>query len=245
VNAAVTGAVYVDAMNRDATDREFRRAFVNLALTLVPVGGRVFDFGSGPGTDAKHYAGSGLHVGAYDVDIEMCDYFAVNCAAEIASGSVQLNTGPYPDFLRTSDLRAGADVDLIVSNFAPLNLVDDLPPLFAKFATMLGANGQLLVSVLNPFFHLMASGRRWLRFPELLCRGRYTTHLHGVIPVTRWLPGRMARLARPFFELTAIHVPATDRPGQPPKRLNPSGLCAPRNATTQFLFLQFQRNARP
>ena len=244
MNAAVTGAVYVDAMNRDPTDRECRRAFVNLALALAPTGGRLFDFGSGPGIDAKLYAESGLRVGAYDVDSAMCEYFATYCAAEIASGSVQLNTGSYQDFLRSSDLSAGDGVDLIVSNFAPLNLVDDLAPLFLKFAAMLGANGQLLVSVLNPFFHLMASGSRWMRLPELLLRGHYTTQLHGVIPVTRWLPGRLARFARPFFELTAIHVPVSDRPGRPPTRLNPSVLCAPRNAATQFLFLQFRRNAR-
>ena len=59
MNAAVTGAIYVDAMNRDPTDRECRRAFVNLALSLAPVGGHVFDFGSGPGIDAKLYAESG------------------------------------------------------------------------------------------------------------------------------------------------------------------------------------------
>ena len=186
----------------------------------------------------------GLRVGAYDVDTAMCEYFAIHCAAEIASGSVQLNTGPYQDFLRSPDLRAGDGVDLVVSNFAPLNLVGDLAPLFLKFAAMLGANGQLLISVLNPFFHLMTSGSRWMRFPELLWRGRYTTQLHGVIPVTRWLPGRLARIARPFFELTAIHVPVSDPPGCPPTRLNPSVLCAPRHAATQFLFLQFHRNAR-
>jgi SAM-dependent methyltransferase len=243
MSAAVTGAAYVEAMNRDPTDREYRRAFLSVALALVPPQGSVFDFGSGPGIDAKQYADAGLRVRAYDSDAAMCEYFARHCAAEIAAGSVRLDTRTYPDFLR---FRAGtndAAVDLIVANFAPLNLVADLPPLFAKFSAMLKPQGKLLVSVLNPFFRgLLKSRRWWAQLPRLLWQGRYTTRLHGSIPVTRWLPGRLARQAAPLFELTSIYAPETAPAGRPPRQVTFSRSGEwPQIAATQFLFLQFQR----
>lgn len=238
MSTAVTGAAYVEAMNRDPTDREYRRAFQNLALSLAPPNGSVFDFGSGPGIDAKHYADAGLRVQAYDSDPAMCEYFTRHCAAEIAAGSVRLDTRPYPDFLRFRSGPRDTSVDLIVANFAPLNLVTDLPPLFAKFSALLKPQGKLLVSVLNPFFlGLLKSRQWWAHLPHLLWKGGYTTRLHGSIPVTRWLPGRLARQAAPHFELTSIYAPDTASAGNPPKPW-------PRMAATQFLFLQFQCTTR-
>jgi SAM-dependent methyltransferase len=246
VNAEVTGAAYVEAMNRDPTDREYRRAFQALALTLVAPRGRVFDFGSGPGDDARHYAAAGFCVGAYDVNAVMCEYFVTHCAAELAAGSILLNSGSYADFLRSQRLAGGTHVDLIVANFAPLNLVDDLAPLFAKFAAMLSPQGRVLVSVLNPFFRGLRKSRRWwAALPRLLWHGRYTTQLHGVIPVTRWIPGRMALEASPHFELATIYAPEPEVAGREPRRVS---LSAPgdwaRIAATQFLFLEFGRRAR-
>jgi len=76
----VSGAAYVAAMDRDPTNHEYRRAFQSLAASLVPAGGRIFDFGSGPGIDARHYAESGLRVGAFDIDAGMREYFLAHCA---------------------------------------------------------------------------------------------------------------------------------------------------------------------
>lgn len=244
MNAEVTGAAYVEAMNRDPTDREYRRAFQHLVRSLVPPHGSVFDFGSGPGIDAKCYAGAGLRVGAYDVDASMCEYFTRYCAAEIAAGSVRLHTGSYADFLRSAGMPDRNGVDLITANFAPLNLVAELPPLFAKFAAMLNTDGNLLVSVLNPFFHeLLKSRRWWAGLPRLILSGSYTVPLHGVIPVTRWLPGRLVQQAAPFFRLTAMYAPRTTPTEQPLPRVRLSAPGDwPRIAATQFLFLQLQRN---
>ena len=243
VNAEVAGAEYVEAMNRDPADREYRRAFLSLALTLVPPRGSVFDFGSGPGIDAKHYAEAGLRVGAYDVSSRMCEYFAQHCAAEIAAGSVQLMTGEYSEFLNAQPA-GGTGVDLIVANFGPLNLVPDLPPLFAKFAVMLNAEGKLLVSILNPFHGPLLRLRGWwARLPLLLGSGRFTIRPPNQPPVTRWLPHRFGRRAAPWFDLTAIYAPQVARPGEAPRRVSMS-LDDWRSATlTQFLFLQFQRRA--
>jgi len=43
-------------------------------------------------------------------------------------------------------------VDLITSNFAPLNLIEDLPELFEKFHALTGPGGRVLASVLSPVF---------------------------------------------------------------------------------------------
>jgi SAM-dependent methyltransferase len=244
VSAHVAGAGYVEAMERDPADREYRRAFLELALTRVAPGGRIFDFGCGPGIDARHYAAAGLRVGAYDVDPAMREYFSAHCAEEIRTGAIRVQTGDYADFLRAARIEGGDGVDLIVANFAPLNLIDEPRALFARFVTMLNPKGSLLLSVLNPWFHLLReSRRRWLRLPQLLVRGRYDTRLHGVTPVTRWLPRQLAREAAPHFALTAAYAP--DTRGVTPARRVSSILRQPAALTaTQFLFLQFERGAR-
>src|SRR5262249_3248888 len=149
MSAHVTGAAYVEAMSLDPADHEYRRAFQQLVLQQVPRGGLVFDFGCGPGIDARDYARLGRRVRAYDEDVRMTDYFRRHCAAELAAGAVQLDPGTYADFLRA----AHRDVDLVAANFAPMNLVLQLPPLFAKFASMLKPEGRVIASVLNPCFH--------------------------------------------------------------------------------------------
>jgi SAM-dependent methyltransferase len=243
VSLEVTGAAYVAAMNRDPTDREYRRAFQDLALTLVPSRGHVFDFGSGPGLDARRYAREGLRVSAYDVNASMCDYFAAHCAREMATGSVQLATGTFEDFLGKPET---ADADLIVSNFAPLNLVADLPPLMAKFARMLSPGGKLLVSVLNPCFHELPRSIAWWRsLPRLAWSGRYTKLLHGEIPVHRWLPGRLAAEAAPQFRLAAIHAPDTSGESRPLRCVRFTSMRDwPRIVSTQFLFLELHWTPR-
>jgi SAM-dependent methyltransferase len=241
VQATPTGAAYVEAMERDPRDREYRRAFQRLALSLVDRHGSMFDFGSGPGIDSRHYARAGRHVHAYDVDAGMCSYFEKHCASEIAAGSIRLHGGGYGEFLTSAQPSAGS-MDLVVSNFAPLNLVAELPPLFEKFSSMLGAEGRVLVSVLNPFFGgLMRSRGWWLGLPALLITGRYTAKLHGILPVTRWQPARLARAAAPRFKLAAIHVTdgSADRTPRRFTRLSPRAWLA--ITGSEFLFLQFER----
>jgi SAM-dependent methyltransferase len=179
-------------------------------------------------------------VSAFDVDPAMQDYFSKYCETEIAAGRVRLLSGSYCDFLGAG-MHECRPLDLITTNFAPLNLVADLPPLFARFAASLKTDGKLLVSVLNPYFHdLWKSRKWWLRAPRLAVEGRFTTRLHGNIPVTRWLTGRLARQAGPYFTLASIYTPDIAAPGDPPVRVR---LANPRDwrriAATQFLFMVF------
>jgi hypothetical protein len=79
----------------------------------------------------------------------------------------------------------------------------------------------------------------------LLFRGRYTVFPPGQPPVTRWLPGRLARCAARHFELVAVYAPQVARPGEAPQRVSASLDDWRRLPATQFLLLQFQRRSPP
>src|SRR5580658_3398034 len=129
----VTGAEYVKQITALESDRRARAAFQNLVLRVAPPGGALFDFGSGTGMDARFYAENGLTVAAYDVDPEMCEFFAAHCRDLIDSGRVSLERGDYRDFLARQSAAGIRGIDLVTSNFAPLNLIADVRELFAKF----------------------------------------------------------------------------------------------------------------
>src|SRR5262249_10504722 len=136
----VAGAEYVSAINVRASDRRYRAAFQRLTLMLAPPGASILDFGAGPGLDARMYAEQGRRVYAYDVDARMCDYFQGYCRDLIAAGAVALTRGDYASFLAS----ATPAVDLVTANFAPLNLIDDLLALFAKFHAATREHGLVL-----------------------------------------------------------------------------------------------------
>jgi hypothetical protein len=96
----------------------------------------VFDFGVGPGIDARWYAEHGLRVFVYDIDPRMSDYLAARCHDFIVSGTVKLRRGSYQEFLAGAAPAAGDRVELVTSNFVPLNLIDDLPQLFVRLAAL-------------------------------------------------------------------------------------------------------------
>jgi len=94
-----TGARYVEAISALPSDRRARTAFHDLVLRITRPRAALFDFGAGPGIDARFYAERGFRVGAYDVDPGMCDYFSEHCRQFIHTGQIALYTGTYPDFL--------------------------------------------------------------------------------------------------------------------------------------------------
>jgi SAM-dependent methyltransferase len=223
MNGLVTGEAYVEALNAEAADRLTRAAFVELALGLLPARGRVFDFGCGPGVDARTYAEHGHEVFAYDVDTDMCDCFRRTCAAGISAGRIHLVQRSFEAFLATP----GADlprVDLVTANFAPLNLVPEPAPLFRKLHSMLEANGLLLASLLNPlYFGDLRYAWWWRGLPKLVMHGRYSVP-GSQAPITRWLTRRLAREAAPCFALESVAVPAA--------------------ASARYLFLMLRKRGR-
>ncbi len=112
----------------------------------------IFDFGAGPGIDAQFYAERGFTIAAYDVDPVMCEYFSAHCRKYIQTGQIRLERGSYQDFLRHDGECNERGIDLVTANFAPLNLIVDLPALFKKFDALTGPKGMVLASVLSPYY---------------------------------------------------------------------------------------------
>ena len=234
---SVAGAEYVRAMAARSSDRLAREAFQQLALSLVNPGATVFDFGAGPGIDARYYAERGLAVSAYDVDPAMCAYFAQECADLIRAGRVVLVGGPYGDFLRPRSEAGGGRADLITANFAPLNLVGDLRPLFAKFHDLTPSGGRLLASVLSPcFVGDLRYGWWWRNVGRLLRTGDFS--VPGTqAPIVRRRLSSYAAQCEPYFVLERVYRGLPSRSGGS----RPGRWAWLRGTTSQFIFLLFRR----
>jgi SAM-dependent methyltransferase len=232
----VAGAEYVRAITAKASDRRYRRAFQSLALRLTAPGEALFDFGSGPGIDARFYAEHGRRVSAYDIDPRMNEYLTGHCRDFIMTGSVRLQQGSYREFLSRA---APADVwcaALITANFAPLNLIDDLSELFAKFAALATPAGAVLASVLSPYF---AGDLRypwwWRNAAGLLRHGRYAVPGAQALIWRRRLAD-YARECAPYFHLEKVFAGTDSRPCTRPVCLQLT--------TCRFMFLLFRKTDR-
>lgn len=241
---AFTGKAYFDHITVPESNRRARAWFQDLALQLAPPGGVLFDFGAGPGIDSRYFAELGFTVGAYDVDPQMRDFFQDYCRQCIAAGSVRLEDGDYGQFL-DRPAPARQRVDLIVSNFAPLNQIDDLSPLFRKFHALTGPGGRVLASVLNPCFGRdLRCPYWWQTAPRLWLRGSVSFPGGLAPPHNRRRLASFARHCRPYFRLARV------LPGQRPARARSRngfdvrrgpGLAWLRLLQSQFMFLLFER----
>lgn len=240
MTALVTGGEYVAALEAADADRLCRAAFLELALALVAPRGVLLDFGCGPGLDARVYADQGHQVCAYDVDPDMCAYFRATCAHHLAADRIRLIECSYQEFL-DSPARVFPPVDLITANFAPLNLVADPAALFRKFGTLLNPTGRVLASILNPFHRGDVRYAWWWRgLARLLVEGRYRV-AGAQAPITRWQPGRLAREARPSFELESMQVHSMHAPAAA-RRVRLGSLADwPAIAASRYLFLLLRR----
>lgn len=246
MNELVTGDAYVEALNAEAPDRMARKAFVDLALTLLPAGGRIFDFGCGPGVDARTYAERGHEVCAFDIDPEMCASFRRTCASDVAAGRIHLIQRSFDSFI-AGDEDAVSRVDLVTANFAPLNLVPEPAPLFRKFHGMLNPGGRVLASLLNPLHRGDLHYAWWWRgLPALLLRGHFAVP-GSQAPISRWLPSRLAREAAPCFEVESLGVPAAWR--DPVERVGVRIITSARDwlaaGSARFLFLVLRKRMPP
>src|ERR1700728_4898483 len=127
-----TGEQYFKHITSLEADRRARAAFQELALETLPRGGALFDFGAGPGIDARFFAERGFTVEAYDVDPRMRDFFAEYCRDLLETGCITLNSSDYREFVNLGPPLSTRRSDLVFCNFAPLNLIGDLQEVFAR-----------------------------------------------------------------------------------------------------------------
>ena len=243
-----TGEAYVKAITSLESDRRARSAFHDLVGRIARPGAALFDFGAGPGLDARYYAERGFTVAAYDVDPEMRKFFAIHCAKSMEAGRVMLDGGSYRDFLARRNSIAGHGFDLVTANFAPLNLIDDLRELFAKFHALTARNGQVLASVLNPYCVRDMKYGWWWRNAFRLWRDGYYDVQGGQAPIRRRRLANYVAQSAPYFTLEGVF------PGLPANRNRAAndrdGSIRGRHAwvhltACQFMFLLFRKRNDP
>jgi SAM-dependent methyltransferase len=206
------GKDYVDAITVLQSDRRARSAFQDLVLRTVSPGAALFDFGAGPGIDARFYAERGFTIEAYDVDPRMCEYFSRHCREFIQAGKITLAGGSYREFLARKAGRSDRRVDLVTANFGPLNLIDDLQDLFVKFDALTGPDGMVLASVLSPYFIGDLKYGWWWRNAARLWRDGHFSLPGAQGSIVRRCLGDFAVQCAPHFTLERVYR------GLPPSR---------------------------
>ena len=238
----VTGAQYVQQITGMASDRRARAAFHELVLQLAQPGAKLFDFGCGTGMDARFFAEHGFKVRGYDVDRQMCEFFRMDCEDLMRAGRITLEEGGYQDFLARINPTEQPPEQLIISNFAPLNLIADLRGLFAKFHRLSAPNGRVFASVLNPYFLGDLKYRWWWRNLPALVRNGFYSVPGAQAPIFRRRLNQYAEQCRPYFTLQGVYrgLPASGgrRTRQP---LSVSGSTWLRLITGRYMFLLFVR----
>jgi SAM-dependent methyltransferase len=162
-----------------------RRAFQELVTRYIPAGGLLLDFGCGTGLDAQVYARQGYRVLAYDNSPGMVAQLRSRCQTEIAAGMVTPYSMGYREFL--ADLPRRPTPDAATADFAVLNSIRDLGPLFETVGRHLAPGGWFLVSLLNPLHWSKIKTRGWWRDalrsprgPRLHTAEPYASYLHFV-----------------------------------------------------------------
>lgn len=238
----ITGAEYLAAMTARASDRRARAAFQSLVLDAAGPAATVFDFGAGPGIDARFYAEHGLGVAAYDIDPGMSAFFAEYCQDLMRDGRIELQIGSYQDFLARRASCHGR-FDLVTANFAPFNLITDLRELFACFASMTRPEGGVLASVLNPYFlGDLRYGWWWRNARRLLRHGHYSLPGAQGMIVRRSLEDFSSQCA-PHFVLQRVFAAPTVVPLSTRGYAAPTGrgLTCLRLTACRFMFLLFRK----
>lgn len=206
------GKTYHEFMLGSARDKKVRERFQRLVFRMMPPDGTILDFGAGTGIDAACYAAKGYRVLVHEPQEPNLSFLTEQCREQIASGSITV-----------SDLSATRNVDMIVANFAVLNLIGDHRALFAKFAGLVAPRGLVLASLLNPFFLGDAHYGWWRRnLRALAADGAYT--VDGEFGrIFRFAPSIVRLAARPDF-IALRSVPRW-----------------PRLAMSRYVFMLFQK----
>lgn len=204
VQHTTAGAQYVRQITAQESDLNTRSAFRERVLGIAPSGAVLFDFGAGPGIDARFFAERGFTINAYEVDPRMREFFIGHCRDLIDSGRVTLDDTSYRDFLAHRPGDTTRRADLVIANFAPLNLIDDLRELFEKFAALTAPQGKVLASVLNPYFIGDMRLLSWWRGAPRLWRDGELFMPGPQAPHYRRLPGKFRTASAPHFRLSRV-----------------------------------------
>jgi SAM-dependent methyltransferase len=196
-----TAATYDSQVDGLPLNRELRDAFRHHVARLAGPEGTILDFGCGTGTDAAWYAERGHRVLAYDISIGMTDILRARCEQEIEHGQIVPIAGSIVDL--EGALQDCPPLSAIGANFAVLNHIEDLAPLFRLLGSHLRPGGSLVASLLNPWYRGDVRQRWWWRaLPRsvwtgaITVRGEVTTHRHFVRSIRR--------AARPYLDLVAL-----------------------------------------
>ena len=212
-------AEYDRRLTRNPHDALARQAFRDLVTRYVPSGGVLLDFGCGTGLDAHYYARRGYRVLAYDSSAGMVSQLARRCAAEVAAGQVHACSFEYAAF--PGGLPPWPAPQAIAMNFAVLNSVRDLEPLFGRFRELLQPGGWLMMSVLNPLHWSKVKMPAWWRnilphptAPRLYMTEPYASYLHFVPALLRaahgfHLVGRAQAGAMVRYDEVGRHGPSS------------------------------------
>jgi SAM-dependent methyltransferase len=186
------GQQYHEFILTSRRDRRARDLFQKMALSLMPAGADVLDFGAGTGIDAKFYAASGHQTFVYEPSQAMHDYLMRYCRDEIACNSITSVTRPLT-----------RKVQAITANFAVLNHIADHGLLFEEFSRVIDGGGFVLASMLSPY-HLGDARYRWwwANMLNLVRKGCYASP--GESRIFRFAPNAVARAAAPYFRLERL-----------------------------------------
>jgi SAM-dependent methyltransferase len=240
----ISGSQYVQKIIALESDRRARLAFQDLVLRVAPPSGTLLDFGSGPGMDARFYAEQGFNVAAYDVDPQMRDFFAVHCRDFIEAGRVAFGSGEYRDFLACKNVGGFRDFDFVTSNFAPLNLIENLQELFSQFHALTAPRGKVLASVLSPYYVGDMKYLWWWRNVLRLWRDGYYFVPGVQARIFRRRIGDFAANAAPYFALKQVFLGPAARGTQSAQGVDVSNgaVCASLLASkNRFMFLLFEK----
>ena len=191
-------AEYDAAVDGEESNTRLRAAFQQRVAAAAAPGGTIVDFGCGTGTDARWYASRGYHVIAYDISVAMLGVLGQRCAREVESGAVVAVSGELPAL--STALRGERPVAAIAANFAALNHVAELGPLFGALAPQLPRGGAVVASLLNPTAIADMRSSWWWRG---LARSPRTgsIRLDGLVTTYRHLRRSVRLAAWPAFEL--------------------------------------------
>jgi len=177
---------------------KLRDHFRRLVSTMAGEHGTILDFGCGTGTDAAWYAVGGHRTFAYDISSGMVDILRRRCVREIADGRVVPIAGGL-DRLE-SELEKTGPLAAVAANFAVLNHMNDLRPVFGMFASHLAPRGAVVANVLNPFYWRDMRQMWWWRN---VIRGVGTGSIRfaGDVTTYRHFVPTIASMATPAFTL--------------------------------------------